>query len=266
MTPLLDVRDLSVKVADKLLLSSLNFQVHQGDYLCILGPNGAGKSTLLKVLMGIINSSSGEVRLNQHSLSLLSQKERARQISYVPQAHGHQLDFSVTDFIKMGRYAHHSAFSDWSADDQYALEHALTITNTQDFLHRQMNTLSGGETQRVMIAAAICQQAPLLLLDEPTSFLDPHHQVEVHQLIQTLNKEHGMSIIEVSHDLNHAAQHSQHILALKQGKSLWHGHSQDLLQNKHLHALYDQQFVFTTHPQTGATIALASELPQGSPP
>ena len=261
MTPLLEVSDLSVKVADKLLLSSLSVQVHQGDYLCILGPNGAGKSTLLKVLMGIINSSSGDLRLNQQSLSLLSQKERACQISYVPQAHGHQLDFSVIDFIKMGRYAHHSAFSDWSADDQQALDQALIISNTQDFLHRQMNTLSGGETQRVMIAAAICQQAPLLLLDEPTSFLDPHHQVEVHQLIQTLNKEHGMSIIEVSHDLNHAAQHSKHILALKQGKLLWYGQSQDLLQDQHLHALYDQQFVFTTHPQTGATIALASELP-----
>ena len=264
MTVLLDVRALSVNIANKVLLSTINVQLQHGDYLCVLGPNGAGKSTLLKALMGIINSNSGEIILNKTSLSSLSQKKRARKISYVPQAYGHQLDFSVLDFIKMARYAHHSVFSDWSRDDQNALEHALSITNTEDFIHRQMTTLSGGESQRVMIAAAVCQQAPLLLLDEPTSFLDPHHQVEVHHLIQTLNQQHGISIIEVSHDLNHATQHSKHILALKHGKVLWNGPSSDLLQSEHLKELYDQQFVFTTHPQTGATIALPSETSLGN--
>ncbi|MDC9725890.1 MAG: ABC transporter ATP-binding protein [Gammaproteobacteria bacterium] len=262
MTLLLDVQELSVEIGNKSLLSSISVQFQQGDYLCVLGPNGAGKSTLLKVLMGIVSSSAGEIKLNQQPLASLSQKELARQISYVPQAHGHQLNFSVIDFIKMARYAHHFAFSDWSKEDQNALEHAINITNTEDFLYRQMTTLSGGEAQRVMIAAAVCQQSPLLLLDEPTSFLDPHHQVEVHQLIQNLNQHHGISIIEVSHDLNHAAQHSHHILALKHGKVLWHGPSSELLQASHLHALYDQQFVFATHPQTGALVALPSEMTQ----
>jgi len=109
----------------------------------------------------------------------------------------------------------------------------------------------------------LCQQTPLLLLDEPTSFLDPHHQVEVHQLIQNLNQQHNISIIEVSHDLNHAAQHSKHILALKQGKNIWHGPSSELLETSRLQALYEQQFVFTTHPQTGAVVALPSELKIG---
>ncbi|NOQ93221.1 MAG: ATP-binding cassette domain-containing protein [Methylophaga sp.] len=262
MSILLDVQELSVEIADKSLLSSISFQFEQGDYLCILGPNGAGKSTLLKVLMGIVGSSSGDIKLNQQPLLSLSQKELARQISYVPQAHGHQLNFSVIDFIKMARYAHHFTFSDWSKEDQNALDHAVNITNTEDFLYRQMTTLSGGEAQRVMIAAAVCQQSPLLLLDEPTSFLDPHHQVEVHQLIQNLNQHHGISIIEVSHDLNHAAQHSNHILALKHGKVMWNGPSSELLQYEHLHALYDQQFVFATHPQTGALVALPSEMTQ----
>jgi len=263
MTILLDVSQLSIKVANKVLLSSVSFQLEQGDYLCILGPNGAGKSTLLKALMAIIPSSSGIISLNQQPLSDLSQKELARQISYVPQAHGQQLNFNVIDFIKMSRYAYHSAFSEWSSDDQLALEQAANITDTENFLQRQMNTLSGGEAQRVMIAAALCQQTPLLLLDEPTSFLDPHHQVEVHQLIQNLNQKHNISIIEVSHDLNHAAQHSQHILALKQGEKCWHGPSSELLTTPRLQALYDQQFVFTTHPQTGAAVALPSELNMG---
>lgn len=262
MTTLLDVGNLSVKIANKTLLSDINFQLEQSDYLCILGPNGAGKSTLLKALMNIINSTSDTLTLNQQPLSLMSQKELARQVSYVPQAHGHQLNFSVIHFIKMARYAHHSVFSDWSPDDQYALEQATNITHTEHFLNRQMHTLSGGEAQRVMIAAALCQQTPLLLLDEPTSFLDPHHQVEVHHLIHNLNQQHQISIIEVSHDLNHAAQHSKHILALKHGKKLWYGESADLLHSSHLHALYDQQFVFTTHPQTGAVVALPSEAKQ----
>ena len=259
MTVLLDVQHLSVSLANKHLLSDISFQLPQSDYLCILGPNGAGKSTLLKVLMGIITKITGEVTLKQNPLSLLNQKQLAQQISYVPQAHGHQLNFTVADFIKMGRYPYHSAFSEWSSTDQDAMNHAIEITNTTDFLQRKIQTLSGGEAQRVMIAAALCQQTPILLLDEPTSFLDPHHQVEVHHLIRELNEQHDISVIEVSHDLNHAAQHSKHILALKDGKKLWYGESADLLKASHLHDLYGQQFVFTTHPQSGAIVALPSE-------
>lgn len=259
MNGMLKVQQITVEVANKILISDISFQLNQGDYLCILGPNGAGKSTLLKTLMGIVKTASGEITLNQIALSQLSQKQRAQHISYVPQAHGHQLNFNVAEFIKMGRFPYHSAFSDWTAADQQAMDHAVTITNTADFLSRQMQTLSGGESQRVMIAAALCQQTPLLLLDEPTSFLDPHHQVEVHQLIRQLNQQHNISIIEVSHDLNHAAQHSKHILALKNGQTLWYGLSAELLQASHLQELYDQQFVFTPHPQTGAMVALPSE-------
>jgi len=259
MLSLLSVHSLGVRVADKVLLSDINFQFTQGDYLCILGANGAGKSTLLKTIMGIIPSYSGNIMLNNLPLSQLTQKQRARQISYVAQAPTHSLNFNVEDFIKMARYAHTRSFSNWSKHDKKAFEHATHITQTTDFLARTVSTLSGGERQRVMIAAAVCQQSPLLLLDEPTSFLDPRHQVDVHQLITELNTQYGISIIEVSHDLNHATQHSQHILALKQGQHLWHGQSKALLDSDQLSALYDQPFVFATHPQTGAKIALASE-------
>ncbi len=260
MNGILNVHQLHVEVASKILISDISFDINQGDYLCILGPNGAGKSTLLKALMGIVKTTSGEITLNQQPLSQLSQKMRAQHISYVPQAHGRQVNFSVIDFIKMGRFPYHSAFSDWTLADKQAMDRAIDITKIADFLSRQMQTLSGGESQRVMIAAALCQQTPLLLLDEPTSFLDPHHQVEMHQLIRQLNQQHNISIIEVSHDLNHAAHHSKHILALKHGKILWYGPSAKILKTSHLQALYDQQFVFTAHPQTGAMVALPCEL------
>jgi iron complex transport system ATP-binding protein len=210
--------------------------------------------------MGIIKPSSGRVLLHQQNLFTLSQKQLARQLSYVAQVHNHVLYFKVDEFIKMARYPYHSGFSDWSNADQTAFDHAVAITNTAAFLSRQITSLSGGERQRVMIAAALCQQTPILLLDEPSSYLDPHHQIEVHQLIQVLNQQHNISVIEVTHDLNHACQRAKHILALKQGRSLWYGAATALLNSSELEQLYDQQFVFTTHPQTGAKIALPSEF------
>ncbi len=259
MTSLLKVDNLTVNIDGSTLLSSVDFQIDEGDYLCVLGPNGAGKSTLLKALLGIIKPTAGHITVGQQPVSQLSQKQLAQQISYVPQAHNQKFDFTVIDFIKMSRYAHHTALSDWANDDQDAFEKAIAITNTESFLQRQMHTLSGGERQRIMIAAALCQQASLLLLDEPTSFLDPHYQADVHQLICQLNQQYGISIIEVSHDLNHAVQHSASILALKQGERMWFGASSEFLATEHVHTLYDQQFVFAEHPQTGAKIALASE-------
>jgi len=260
MTAFFAIDNVVVTTANKTLLSDISFAMTKGDYLCVIGPNGAGKSTLLKTIMSIVPLSSGSIKLNQTPLSQLKQKALAQHISYVPQAHGHALFFNVNEFIKMGRYPYHSALSDWSQNDQQAFDRAVEITGATPFLERQMHTLSGGEIQRVMIAAALCQQTPLLLLDEPTSFLDPHHQVEVHNLIRDLNQQHNISVIEVSHDLNHACQHSQHILALKQGKTLWHGNSSKFINTQQLHQLYDQQFVFATHPQTGAKVALTSEF------
>jgi ABC-type cobalamin/Fe3+-siderophores transport system ATPase subunit len=257
---MLSIENLSVKFTDKTLLSGINLDFQQGDYLCIIGANGAGKTTLLKTLMGIIKPSSGQVFLHQQNLFTLGQKQLAKQVSYVAQAHNHVLHFKVDEFIKMARYPYHSGFSDWSKTDQTAFEHAISVTNTETFLSRQITSLSGGERQRVMIAAALCQQTPILLLDEPSSYLDPHHQVEVHQLIQILNQQYNISIIEVTHDLNHACQRSKHILALKQGRCLWYGAATALLESTELEQVYDQRFVFTKHPQTGAKIALASEV------
>ncbi len=257
---MLSIENLSVELAGKTLLSSINLTLQRGDYLCVLGANGAGKTTLLKTLMGIIKPSAGQVSLQQQNLFSLSQKQLARQISYVAQMHNQVLHFKVDEFIKMARYPYHSGFSDWSAADQTAFDQAIAITDTATFLSRQITSLSGGERQRIMIAAALCQQTPLLLLDEPSSYLDPHHQVEVHQLIQLLNQQHNITIIEVTHDLNHACQHSQHILALKQGHKLWYGAAENLLNAAELDQLYEQRFVFATHPQTKAKIAVPNEL------
>lgn len=257
--PIIACRELQVKIDDHLLLDEISFDVEPADYLVILGANGSGKSTLLRCLLGIQKLSQGTISLENMPLHRYSQKKLSRQISYVPQSSAKTFNFSVEHFIRMARYPYHTPLSEWQPIDEQAFEQAMVVTNTTAFRERQMHTLSGGEAQRVLIAAALCQQTPIMLLDEPTSYLDPHHQVEVHQLIQRLNKEHGITIIEVSHDINHASQHAKRIITLKQGRLLWAGNSDDLMQPELLQQLYQQAFILLPHPQTGRKIALPDE-------
>lgn len=257
---MIEVRALDVRLQEKTLLSNISFSLKAGDYLVVVGPNGAGKSSLLKAMMGIIDINNGEILFHDLPLSAYPQRELARLISYVPQNSGRELPFAVEDFLKMSRYAHHSALSEWQPEDQAAVEDALRITNTAQFRQRQMATLSGGESQRVMIAAALAQQTPVMLLDEPTSYLDPHHQVEVHRVIARLNQQLGMTVIEVSHDINHAGQKGRQVLALAEGEAAWQGPGEIFLEPERLRRLYQQDFVFVTHPRSGRTIALADAL------
>lgn len=256
---LINCTDISVKAGDTLLIDAISCEIPQGDYLCIVGPNGSGKSTFLKALNGILPLHSGTLQINARPIGSYSHKQLARLLSYVPQSGGNHLTFTVEDFVHMARYAYHHVFSDWQTSDQQAVEEALEITECQAFHQRKMSTLSGGECQRVMIAAALAQNTPVLLLDEPAAFLDPHHQVAVHRLIRKLNQQHQKTIIEVTHDINHAAQHSRHVLALLNGKRLWHGDSASFLDAERLQKLYQQAFVFATHPQHKRRVALADE-------
>ena len=252
------LQQLSVNIDDKNILSNINLTLNQGDYLCLLGPNGAGKSTLIKTLLGIYPVYSGDILLQSKPLSFYTAKQRAQQISYVPQGLTLPLEHRVIDFIRMSRYPWRNHLSTWTQADQQAVDHAFELTHTTDFANRPMQQLSGGESQRIMISAALAQQSQVLLLDEPCSFLDPRYQTEIHHLIHELNHQHGISIIEASHDINHAAEHSSHILALKNGMENWQGNATEFLEPARLARLYDQRFALTTHPTTGATIALTA--------
>lgn len=257
---LLNISELGVSIDNRPLLSDINLSISAGEHLCITGPNGAGKSTLLRTLNAMIPLSHGQIWLNQQPLKSYSRKQIARQISYVPQNSGRALPFVVEDFLHMARYPHLTWLASWQVTDEQAITNALEITGCQQFRQRQMMTLSGGECQKVMIAAALAQDTPLILLDEPTSFLDPHHQTEVQQLIKTLHRNHGKTIIEVTHDINHAGQHADKVLALKDGEQLWLGEAKEFLDSQRLQDLYQQDFVFVQHPQTGLNVALTADI------
>lgn len=250
---------ISVRIGDKTLIETISCDIEQGDYLCVVGPNGSGKSTFLKTLIALLPIHTGKLTIDGKAISQYSHRQLARLISYVPQNGGNHLTFTVEEFVQMARYSYHSVFSDWQTQDVDAVENALNITDCQHFRHRKMSTLSGGECQRVMIAAALAQDTAVLLLDEPTAFLDPHHQVAVHQLIRKLNQQHHKTIIEVTHDINHAAHHGKHVLALRDGKCLWHGQSEHFLDADRLKILYQQAFIFIQHPQHDQLIAVADE-------
>ena len=255
---MLRLNNVSVAINSQKLLQNIHLEVAKGDYVCLLGQNGAGKTTLLNTLMGMVSYQSGRIDIDGNDYSTLSQKQLAQRVSYVAQSYD-AIDYPVSEFIKIGRYPYQQAWSHWQQSDKLAFEQAVEATDISALLSRSLIQLSGGERQRVLIAAALCQQTDVLLLDEPTNHLDPAHQVAIHQLIVKLNDEQKLTVIEASHDINHAIQHSRHILALKAGKMVWHGESDQLLSNDQLTMIYDHPFTTTPHPETGQLIAFASE-------
>jgi iron complex transport system ATP-binding protein len=247
----------SFAVNGHVILRVITLAVHKGECVSIIGPNGAGKTTLLKCLDRIHTAGSGEIRIAGKPLVAYTQKELARHVSYVPQADGNVLPFTVSEFVMMGRYPYLSPFSPPNSRDKEAVERALAMTGTTEFVHRSLSTLSGGERQRVFIAAALAQEAGILLLDEPATFLDPLHATEIHRLLARINSERGVTLLSVTHDINIAALTSHRILALKNGRVVFWGTPEGLMDEGVLKEIYGKSFLFVKHPRTGKDVIVA---------
>jgi len=245
----LTTENLTYTINKKTILNDINLTLYEGEYVSVIGPNGAGKTTLLKCLVRILKGFSGTIYINGIPLVDYSQKDLAKLISYVSQADGRTLPFSVWEFVLMSRYTHLSPFTPVNKKDKESVKDALVVTKTLEFSERPMTTLSGGEKQKVFIAASLAQEAKILLLDEPTTFLDPKHEDDIYRILKRLNKEKGLTIISVTHDLNHAALLSQKTVALKQGQIVYFGHSGGIMNNQILKEIYQKEFLFARHPQ-----------------
>jgi iron complex transport system ATP-binding protein len=250
MNPVLDIRNFCFRIDSKEILRDVSFSVHRGEHLAIVGPNGAGKSTLLKCIDRILTGGTGLIQVCGRPLESYRQKELARRISYVPQADGRVFPFTVEQFVLMGRYPYLSPFSSIRREDRDVVRQALEMTGTSEFADRPLNTLSGGERQKVLIAAALAQGAEVLLLDEPTTFLDYHHQAEIHTLLGRVNKQSGVTIVAVTHDVNHAALEADRVLALCRGSVAFCGPPSDLMQPDVLRKIYGTELVLVNHPTT----------------
>ncbi len=244
--PLLAIENLSVQLGKKVILQDVSFEIKAGDWVSVIGPNGAGKSTLFKTLLGLAPVSAGAIRLLGKSLQQISPRDRARVMGYVPQVAEQGLTCTVEEFIMMGRYPYLSAFASPGAEDRQIVDQVLALTDTVSFRHRLMDSLSGGERQKVFIAGALAQQPRLLLLDEPASYLDPRNELDIQELLQRINRETGMAIVMVSHHLNSVLRYSQLVVGLKAGQLLFDGSPQTLLESNILQDLFDVEFQVLT--------------------
>jgi iron complex transport system ATP-binding protein len=238
-------------------LDHLSFHVNAGEILGIVGPNGSGKSSLLKVLSGLLPIGEGEVRLGGLSIQKRTQADIARIVAVVPQEYQQVFPFTVAETVLMGRFPHRTArwwsmgIGDETANDLACARQAMVATDVVSLADRLVSDLSGGERQRVMIARALAQEPKILLLDEPTAFLDINHQIEICALVARLRAERGLTVVLVSHDLNVASQYCDRVLMLKEGGLCRIGSPEETIRPDVLRMVYGCDVVVDAHPQTG---------------
>jgi len=229
------------------VIKNVSFVLQQGEFLGIIGPNGAGKSTILKLLCRILTPKSGSIIVFDKNISTIHRKDLARQIAFVPQETHFALNFSVENIVLMGRYPYLGVFQREGRRDIEAVEYTLERADILEFRKRPINSLSSGERQRVVIARALAQQPQILLLDEPTSHLDLHHQFAIMELLKRLNTL-GISVIIVNHDLNLASLYCRRLLLMYEGGIHSEGTPQSLINERTLQEVYKTEVKIIKHP------------------
>lgn len=236
------------------VLKAVTCLIDSGKILGILGPNGSGKSTLLKLLARVLRPRSGTIELFGDSLSDLSQAEVARQVALVPQETMQIFPFTIAEMVLMGRFPHHRGWGGWhweDSDDWRIAHQAMEDLDVTHLGSRLVTDVSGGERQRAVIARALTQEPQILLLDEPTAFLDLHHQLDIARILRRLNRERGLTVILVSHDLNLASQYCDRLMLLHHGQIAEVGSPVEVLRPDLLESVYGCQVLVDGHPQSG---------------
>lgn len=259
---MLKLHNFSYSFGKKPVLESLSFELAAGGHVSVIGPNGAGKSTLLKCLMRLHEqgAQSGEAELKKRPLSSYKQRELARLISYVPQAGGWIPPYTVEEFLRLSRYPYSNQISASEAASQLdmsAIKRALALTSMEKFAGRLLQELSGGERQKAYLAAALAQGGEIMLLDEPTAFLDPKHAADLTALLQKLGREKKLAMLMVTHDLNQALDMGGKVLVLRRGRQIFFGPAERLMEPGILEDTYNHRFSRFMHPDNGRPIIMA---------
>ena len=233
MNHILDTNSISLIFNDKSILSNISFQVSAGEFFVIIGPNGAGKTSLLKILSGLQKAQQGTVTIKGENINGYKRRNLSQILAIVPQQIEVGFPFTVADTVIMGRTPHLGILGMESKKDFDIAEEAMNFTEVSHLKDRKLFQLSGGELQRVIIARAICQQPEIILLDEPTTALDPSHQLKIMDLMERFRKQYNTTIIMVSHDLNLASMYGDRLMLLKEGRVIKTGDPKKVL-NKSL--------------------------------
>ncbi|WP_448375471.1 heme ABC transporter ATP-binding protein [Fervidobacterium sp.] len=243
-------RSLRLSYDDTEVLKDISVTVNRGEIVSVIGPNGSGKSTLVKTLSRLLKPKTGTVLIEGKDIRMLSNREIAKSLAILTQFPASPHDFTVEEVVKFGRLPHKEWYKRFSAQDQRIVEYVLLKTKLYHLKNRQVWTLSGGERQRVWIAMALAQNPSVLILDEPTTYLDLAHQIEVMELLKKLNKELGLTIIMVLHDLNLASHYSDRIIVMKDGKIINDGSPWEVLTPELLSFVYGIQVDVSISKQT----------------
>jgi iron complex transport system ATP-binding protein len=238
MTSRLSARGLTIGYQDRVISRDLSVTIPDGMFTVIIGPNACGKSTLLRALARIAKPAQGGVYLDGALITSYPTKEVARRLGLLPQTAQAPDGITVADLVARGRFPHRSLLRQWSSDDDAAVQDALVATGTQTLADRPVDELSGGQRQRVWMALVLAQQTPLLLLDEPTSYLDIAHQIELLDLLRQLNRQHGRTLAVVLHDLNHACRYADHIIAMRDGHIVAKGKPKEIMTAAFVKAVF----------------------------
>jgi len=233
------------------ILSGIDFSVTQGSITGVLGPNGTGKTTLVRLASAALRPSEGRIALFGDDLATLPSRERARRVAVVPQETHPVFEFTVDEIVRMGRAPHLGFLGVEGPQDHRLARESMELCEVAYLAGRSFRALSGGERQRVLLARALAQEARLLLLDEPTAFLDLKHRLAVYALLERLHRERGLSVVVVSHDINLAARHCDRLILLRRGAVAADGTPNEVLRPEPIRAVYEVEVEIRTDPSSG---------------
>lgn len=239
MEEILRAENISVRYKENQVIKDLNLDIGKGKIYSIIGPNGSGKTTLLRTLSRNIKPNKGKVFLNGENITRMKSKQIARKMAVLSQIHGSNTDVTVRNLVVYGRYAYKEWWKGDNEQDNSIVDWALETTKMKEFANKKMCNLSGGEKQRAWIAMAIAQKPDILLLDEPTTFLDISHQLEVLELVESLNKQNGITILMVLHDINLAAKYSDELIVIKDGDVYIKGDPWEIVSEENLKDVFN---------------------------
>ena len=245
---MIQAKGIKVGYEEKTIIEELSVDIKEGQVVSILGPNGSGKSTLIKSLSRLLKVKEGEVFLQSELISSMGDKKVAKKLAMLSQHNSAPGDITVKDLVHYGRIPHKKWYESKNQEDEEIVNWALENTGTMKYADRMVSQLSGGERQRVWLAAALAQRPKVLMLDEPTTYLDMCYQLELMELVKEINEKFNMTIIMVLHDLNQAARYSHRVIIMKDGTILADGSPEEVINQEIIHEVYNVKCCITKDP------------------
>lgn len=252
----LQTQQLYIGYGDTLIVKNLNLRIPTGKITALVGANGSGKSTILKTMARIMKPKAGAVLLDGKAIHSQSTKEVAKQLAILPQNPTAPEGLTVFELVGYGRFPHQKGFGSLTGEDREIIRWAIQVTGLEPFADQPVDQLSGGQRQRAWIAMALAQQTDILFLDEPTTYLDMAHQLEILQLLQHLNEAEKRTIVMVVHDLNHATRYAHHMVAIKAGTVVSEGSPQEVVTRDMLREVFGIEADILTDPRTGVPLCI----------